>query len=171
MAASLLIRRGVAADIEPVSRLLTETWHHTYDALMGPEAVTRMTQAWHRPEMLARQLSPLRAAFLVAEDETEDSRRPLVGHAYARMTGKATLFLGRLYVHPDHQRRGIGTELLTHLLPLLPQARQIELSVVKQNAAAVDFYRRYEFEVVSESVDDGVALLLMRRRVTDPLSR
>lgn len=164
MIPALQIRRGEAADIEAVSRLLTETWHHTYDALMGPEAVTRMTGAWHRPEVLAQQLGRIRSAFLVAEAESR-----IVGHAFARMTTPATLFLARLYVHPGHQRSGIGTELLTHLLPLFPKAKRIELSVVKQNEAAVAFYRRYEFRVLSESVEDGAALLLMRRRVINPL--
>jgi len=164
MIPSLQIRRGEAADVEAVSRLLTQTWHHTYDALMGAEAVTRMSEAWHRPAVLANQLSRTRSAFLVAEAGSQ-----IIGHAYARLTSPATLFLARLYVHPAHQRAGVGTELLTHLLPLFPRARRIELSVVKQNLAAVEFYRRYEFEVISESVEDGAALLLMRRRVINPL--
>lgn len=165
MIPALQIRRGEAADVDAVSRLLTETWHHTYDALMGAEAVTRMTEAWHRPAVLANQLGRTRSAFLVAEAESG-----IVGHAYARQTAPGTLFLARLYVHPAHQRGGIGTELLTHLLPLFPKARQIELSVVKQNLAAVEFYRRYEFAMISESVEDGAALLLMRRRVINPLA-
>ena len=165
MIPSLQIRRGEAADIDAVSRLLTETWHHTYDALMGPEAVTRMSEAWHRPTVLANQLGRTRSAFLVAEADSQ-----IIGHAYARMPAPATLFLARLYVHPAHQRGGVGTELLTHLLPLFPKAKRLELSVVKQNLAAVEFYRRYEFAVISESVEDGAALLLMRRRVLNPLA-
>lgn len=160
------IRRGDTADVAAVSRLLNETWHRTYDGLMGPEAVTRMSAAWHRPEVLAQQLGRTRSAFLVAE-----RGRRIVGHAYARMTRGGALFLARLYVHPDYQRRSIGTELLTHLLPLFPQAQTIELTVVKQNIRAVEFYRRYEFAVTGESVEDGNALLQMERQVLDPLLR
>lgn len=160
----LAIRRGDARDIEAVHRLLVDTWHHTYDALMGRAAVSRMTQAWHRPEILAQQLGRTRAAFLVAE---LDDR--IVGHAYARLSRANILFLARLYVHPDCQRQSIGTELLTHLLPLFAAASMIELSVVKQNRQAVEFYRRYEFTVTGESVEDGAALLLMQRRVQNPL--
>ena len=43
--------------------------------------------------------------------------------------------------------------------------------MVKQNLAAVEIYRRYEIKVVSESVEDGAALLLMRRQVINPLAR
>lgn len=157
-AAEIVIRRGEQRDIPAVTALLHETWHDTYDALMGPEAVERMSQSWHRPEALARQLSARGSRFLVAE-----SGAALVGHAYARITQRNTVFLARLYVDAAHQRRGIGTELLVHMLPYFPGAQSMELSVVKQNVGAVGFYQRYGFTIRGESVEDGVALLLMQR--------
>lgn len=159
-AAEIVIRRGEQRDIPAVAALLHETWHHTYDPLMGAEAVERMSRAWHRPEALARQLTARGARFLVAECDGA-----IVGHAYARAGRQNAVFLARLYIDPAHQRRGIGTELLVHLLPGFPGARILELSVVKQNRAAVDFYRRCGFVIRGESTEDGVALLLIRRDI------
>lgn len=159
-AAEIVIRRGEQRDIPAVSALLHETWHHTYDALMGRDAVDRMSQSWHRPEALARQLSARGSRFLVAE-----SGPAIVGHAYARIMQRNTVFLARLYVDPAHQRSGIGTELLIHMLPYFPGAKSMELSVVKQNEGAIGFYERCGFAIRGESEEDGTALLLMQREM------
>lgn len=56
--------------------------------------------------------------------------------------------LRRLYVHPDFQRRDIGSALMSTALahPILATARLIALDVSVQNEAAERFYRRFGFE-------------------------
>jgi ribosomal protein S18 acetylase RimI-like enzyme len=70
--------------------------------------------------------------------------------AYARFT---TTWLDDLYVHPDHQGRGIGGALLDLVLSLRPGG--LGLYVFETNAPARRFYEAYGFVVTERS--DGSA--------------
>jgi len=60
------------------------------------------------------------------------------------------LFLKQFFVHPDCQRRGIGTQLLQALIERAAQTRKaVTLGVVKGNPAR-SLYERHGFLVASE---------------------
>jgi ribosomal protein S18 acetylase RimI-like enzyme len=59
----------------------------------------------------------------------------------------------KLYVHPDHQGRGIGRRLLAEVEALV-EGDALWLEVVDGNRQAYDFYRAHGFEEV-ERVGDG----------------
>jgi len=90
----------VAEDVDAVRRLLIRTWHATYDAIMGAEAVTTITNTWHAPDRLRAQCCAPDAMFLVAEATAE-----LVAMASARHA-ENMLQLDRLYVDSSSQRQG-----------------------------------------------------------------
>jgi hypothetical protein len=48
------IRSAREDDLADVRDLLVETWHDTYNALLGAEKVTRITDEWHSVESLSR---------------------------------------------------------------------------------------------------------------------
>ena len=101
------IRPARSDDLADVRDLLVETWHDTYDALLGAETVTRITDEWHSVESLLRQLDLPNTCFLVAEEKSR-----IVGHVFANGQHLPVLVLARLYVRPYCQRRGIGKALL-----------------------------------------------------------
>ena len=76
MAEGVLIRPATPDDLPAVRALLVETWHDTYDALLGAERVTEITNSWHSIENLGRQLDVPDTSFLVAEEDGA-----IVGHA------------------------------------------------------------------------------------------
>jgi GNAT superfamily N-acetyltransferase len=60
------------------------------------------------------------------------------------------LFLKQLFVHPTHQRRGIGTSLLQELIKRAAHTgKTVALGVVKGNPARW-LYERHGFQVTSE---------------------
>ena len=59
----------------------------------------------------------------------------------------------KLYVHPDHQGRGIGSRLLADVEAMV-EGDELWLEVVDGNDQAFDFYRARGFEEV-ERVTDG----------------
>ena len=158
MLADLLIRPAIPDDVEATRRVLAETWHDTYDALIGPERVAEITGRWHAAEALAGQVALPGASFLVAARGGE-----LIGHAFARESQPGVLFLSRLYVLPAHQRQGVGAHLLAAVLERHPGAERVRLNVEAENGKGVAFYRRHGFMVVGEREEEGLRSLRMEK--------
>ena len=72
----------------------------------------------------------------------------------AELEGKVVGFISvngqtveHLYVHPDHQRRKIGTTLLDHARLLSPD--RLELYTFERNEGARRFYERHGFRAIA----------------------
>jgi ribosomal protein S18 acetylase RimI-like enzyme len=158
MSPALRIRPATPADVGAVRRLLVETWHDTYDPLLGRERVTEITNRWHAEDVLAGELDLPDSSFLIAERGGET-----LGHAFGRARQPPVLVVGRLYVRPAYQRQGIGGRLLAALLERHPETAIVRLTVEAANAKGISFYRRHGFSVVGEVDEDGLPALQMER--------
>ena len=152
------VRDTTAADLPEVRRLLVATWHDTYDALIGADKVAAVTDRWHAIAVLQRQLEDPALAFLVA---AENGR--IVGHASVHADRLPTLRLGRLYVLPAAQRRGIGGRLLATAIARYPTARAMQLTVEADNEKGVAFYRKHGFAILEQVREDGIPALRMEK--------
>lgn len=153
------IRPATEPDLPALRRLLAETWHATYNALLGPDHVTEITDAWHAIPVLRGQIDQSGSAFLVAEQNGM-----LVGHVHTREEPGGLVYLGRLYVHPGHQRHGTGRRLPRTALDRHPTATRVWLRVAAENTQAVAFYHREGFAIVNETTDrKGLRELRMER--------
>ncbi|MGI9512148.1 MAG: GNAT family N-acetyltransferase [Anderseniella sp.] len=141
----LEVRQACADDLAAVKQLLHDTWHATYDATMGADAVNDITSRWHSMENLNRQLDSPDGCFLVAEN----SDSAIVGHASAARMSDDIVSLDRLYVLPGLQGHGAGTALLSAVIDWAGHGMTIELEVESANEPAIDFYRKHGFS------DDG----------------
>jgi ribosomal protein S18 acetylase RimI-like enzyme len=158
MASDILIRPAAAVDIQQVRQILVETWHDTYDAIIGHDRVAEITGQWHAPELLAKQLQSPGTSFLVAAHESE-----LVGHAFANSPQPPIVLLLRLYVLPRWQRRGIGSRLLDAVIQAYPGSTALRLSVEADNLKGVSFYRTHGFQLRREQVEEGLKVLRMEK--------
>jgi ribosomal protein S18 acetylase RimI-like enzyme len=154
------IRAAGSGDLEAVRRVLIETWHDTYDALLGIERVAEITGKWHTIEMLGRQLAAPNASFLIGEIGGS-----VVAHAFARMQDDRLLVLVRLYVLPSFQRRSFGARLLAAVIERHAAATSVRLNVEAANAKGQAFYRKHGFNVVGETLEEGVRVLKMERAI------
>ena len=142
MTAEFAIRTATRADVPAIKHVLATTWHATYDAIDGPEAVARITDVWHAESVLEGQLDQPGSCFLVAETGTVG----IVGTALARRPmGAATVELSRLYILPAYQGAGLGRRLLAAALAPFAGARSVTLEVAPENAGAIAFYVRQGF--------------------------
>jgi ribosomal-protein-alanine N-acetyltransferase len=57
--------------------------------------------------------------------------------------------IGNLAVHPDYQRQGLGTALITGVATLYPTVRVVWLEVRVSNKAAQNLYRKLGFRQIS----------------------
>ncbi|KQT48820.1 GCN5 family acetyltransferase [Aureimonas sp. Leaf454] len=145
------VRTASAADLAAVSALLRETWHATYDGIYGPERVAEITASWHSLDALRPRLTRPTSEFLVADDGTR-----LGGMAFAASgpDGKSVL-LHQLYVRPDCQGHGIGSDLLREIETAFPQAERVRLEVEEANLAAVGFYEAKGFSPIGHTKNCG----------------
>jgi len=96
---------------------------------------------WHSVDYIRDRLSEA-ALVVVAELDGQ-----IVGYALTEFD-LPTAHLGRITVHPDHQRRGIGSVLLRHSLQVawLCCAERVTLNTQADNRPAQQLYRRFGFE-------------------------
>ncbi len=74
-------------------------------------------------------------------------------------TAEAEIWLRSFYIAPEHQRRGVGSEVLRRLIEEQAASRKpLALAVLKNNPAR-RLYERFGFSVIGE---DGVKLLMRR---------
>lgn len=139
------VRQACADDLATVSQLLHDTWHATYDATMGVEAVNDITSRWHSVDNLNRQLGDRDRCFLV----TETPQGVIVGHASAVRQSLDSVCLSRLYVLPDRQGGGAGSALLSAVTDWAGRGTTMELEVEITNTPAIGFYQKHGFS------DDG----------------
>ena len=141
MSDAAAIRPAREGDLAAISALLHETWHHAYDAVLGAARVAELGAEWHRPERLRRELARDGALLLVAE-----RGGTILGVISATLDAEATMTVGRLYVRPALQRRGIGAQLLASAAGGFDGApARTYLKALQGNAAAQLFYERQGF--------------------------
>lgn len=106
---------------------------------------------FHDPDIppLRQTLSELqaefdRSAFLKALDE--NSR--IIGSVRACCEGD-TAYIGKLMVHPDHQRRGLGSRLL-RAIENACHVQRYELFTSTKSAGNIRLYQRLGYQIFKE---------------------
>jgi ribosomal protein S18 acetylase RimI-like enzyme len=158
MTDAIAIRPAREADLAALRALLVETWHDTYDALIGPEKVTEITDSWHSLDNLKSQIGLADCSFLVADDAGA-----IVGHAFANAQRPPVVTVARLYVAPARQRQGIGKRLLDAVVARHAACDLVRLLVEAGNVKGIAFYEREGFRPVGEAVVDGIKHFRMER--------
>lgn len=139
MAEALAIRDAGAADQTRLRDLYGAAFAATYGPTLGPFALAAMLAALDASEL--RHMLPgrdERAAVAVLEGQ-------VIGSAVATERGRVAYLWG-MYVHPAHQRQGVGTALLGHAVGWLSQAGSVEVRVLPSSPWAVAFYGRHGFQ-------------------------
>jgi GNAT superfamily N-acetyltransferase len=155
LAPNIVVRGFVAEDAERVSALIRATLL-TSNAADYPRAELEALAEWYSPAGLISRLPVARRIVALAEDGDDT----IVGTA-ARRENRLEAF----FVHPDWQRRGVGTLLLE---ALEEDARVDALRAVwlESSLTAVGFYKKLGFVPTGEARDEGGGLVVpMRKRL------
>jgi N-acetylglutamate synthase-like GNAT family acetyltransferase len=130
------LRSAKAEDWPAIMRLLEETWHDSYDHILGRTRVNLILKTFSILKPLLGN-AKIAQTFPIVVAEIEGR---IVGFANAECarSGKA-MMLWMLYILPSHQQLGIGELLLENVLSRLPAASITQLQVLPGNHGAIRF--------------------------------
>ncbi|MBW8457808.1 MAG: GNAT family N-acetyltransferase [Thiobacillus sp.] len=144
------LQRLTAADVDAVSALARVVWLATYPSLISQAQIDAMLADRYAPQRIREQLDDHRQAWWAARQN-----HTLVGFAHA-MLDESGCKLDKLYVHPGHQRHGIGAALEKTVEDWArrQRARRLWLQVNRGNTQAIAAYQKYGFRIVESRVFD-----------------
>lgn len=137
------IRPATPADVLGIAEVARATWDTTYAQSIASHNRRQILDRAYGPEALREAMEAEPGWFFVATAHEET----IVGFAHYLQRFDAQGELVRIYVHPDHQRRGIGRAFLATGLAALAAAgiSHCYVSVEVHNAGARAFYERFGF--------------------------
>jgi ribosomal protein S18 acetylase RimI-like enzyme len=152
-------------EIAETQELLKFTWVDTYSSFLSKETVQKMTEFLLNPELLRKEAIDLSILFLVAKDEN----KKIVGLVTVVKLDDEVAQIGRLFVHPDWQRRGIGLRLLNESIDRLRRYKVIRVEIEEKNKKGINFYLKQGFKEVGtkrELIESAVLnISIMERRL------
>lgn len=114
---------------------------------------------------LTQSLENLRAEFAEAVVLKGTLAERLVGSVRAKATD-GICEIGRLIVHPDFQRQGIGSELLRQIEACFPDAYEYRLFTGDKSEGNIRLYQRHGYVIThTKALSPTVALAFMEKVV------
>ncbi len=137
-------------ELETLTELIREIWREHYTPIIGEKQVEYMLEKYQSVEAVSRQIAEEDYRYFGVFCDGE-----LAGYYAAKSLGDDCMFLSKFYVAARFRGRGLGKEMLQHLIDdsLAQEARIIRLTVNKHNST-VEVYRRLGFAITEEIVTD-----------------
>ena len=105
---------------------------------------------------------------LILKGVVEGNERRIIGSVRARKDA-STVFVGKLMVHPEFQRKGFGSALLTSIESFLPASRY-ELFTSSESKSNLTLYHNLGYkEFKREQHPSGVELVFLEKLMTNDL--
>lgn len=143
----MAIRTASEADVDAVREVARRSWETDYPGILTRETATAGVDEWYAPYRLADEVDRDETLLLVADREGD-----VVGFAHG-VWSDGEGYVMRLYVHPDHRRRGVGRALLVDVCDALFDrgATEVSATVLSANEPGRRFYERFGFEFRDEA--------------------
>ncbi len=159
----VLVRKAKPSDASAVQKLLRETWLDTYGNYLSQATLDEVYRNWQNVEFLTRQIENPDFYFPVAVEN-----EAVLGIATAR-SSEGMIVMFRLYVHPDHQRKGIGERLLGEVIQHFLDKEKVQLHVEVLNQKGQSFYKKHGFKELKREeekvVNEVIEQILMEKEL------
>jgi len=99
----------------------------------------------------------------------EDGR--IIGSVRANVLDSETVYIGRLIVHPDYQKQGIGTKLMDKIEACFDDFRRFELMTGHKSKKNISIYQKWGYKIFKkEKFSDNLYLIYMEKIVPKNMS-
>jgi ribosomal protein S18 acetylase RimI-like enzyme len=161
----ILIEKLKLDDVLETKNLLKITWNDTYKKWLSPKTIQKVTSHWHKTAALIAQANDPNVYFAIAKTETNK----IVGLVTLKKIDDKTTFLNRLYIHPNHQRKGLGSQLFAKAMQAFPGTKRVQIEVEELNKNAIRFYSKLGFTEIERKedkvLDEVMDVIVMEREV------
>lgn len=168
------LRLAERKDLTLLRKIAIETNVDTFAEFNTPENMDAFLREYYNPSRLEEEFEEAGSVCFLAWDEEK-----LVGFSRLRLNdeaesqlGKNTIELQRLYVHPDHQGKRIGSLLMQNALDYAKECglEWLWLGVWERNFKAQGFYAKWGFERFGSHVfpmgDDPQTDWLLKKKIS-----
>ena len=148
----MIIRVGTAGDVEQIAALHTDSWQGAYAHLMPPGYLGGPLRAEHLCLWRDRFATGRADGHLLVADNVG----AVAGFAYAVPQPDGRVLLDNLHVRPTAKGTGIGRHLLRRMFAWTAAEHPgstLYLEVLRDNTAALAFYRRHGGAVTNEHTE------------------
>lgn len=143
--ASLSLRRAYEKDIPLIRNLSQQVWPQTYSTILSPEQISYMLDMMYSEQSLSKQMKE-QHEFIIVNDGSEP-----VGFASFSLQSPGVYKLHKIYMLPSMQGKGAGRFVINEILKAIHRKGGHALQLnVNRNNKAVDFYKKFGFEIIRE---------------------
>ena len=137
-------------ELEELVVVVREIWREYYTPLIGAAQVEYMLEHLQSVDAMTRQIAEENYRYYGVLCDGE-----LAGYYAAKPAGDGCVFLSKFYVAAGFRGRGLGREMLDHLIDAARAtgANTIRLTVHKYNRT-VELYRKLGFAITEDIVAD-----------------
>ncbi|KHF38909.1 GNAT family N-acetyltransferase [Halalkalibacter okhensis] len=151
------IRKATLDDIANIQNITKITWNQTYEGLIPSEIQDKFIESAYSNENMEKRVR--HSLFLVA---TVNDR--VIGFANFFLR-ESEAILGAMYISPNEQGKGFGSEILAAALEDLKGVSKIYVEVENGNKTGEAFYQAKGFSLLEEYEDDFYGHILKTKRM------
>jgi ribosomal protein S18 acetylase RimI-like enzyme len=133
------VRKATINDIIGIQQVAHLTWHSAYEHTMRPDTRAQILAEFYNEQSLARSLEREEALFLVAEEQDR-----IIGFVQALPRPCSGYEITRIYILPQWQQKGVGSQLYAALVEHLPN-QALSAIVQRDHQAAIAFFKKHGF--------------------------
>jgi ribosomal protein S18 acetylase RimI-like enzyme len=136
-----MIRFMKPSDVPQVRYIAEQAWRHTYSSFIPLSIQDQvLADAYSDEEMTYRFDNCVNFVF--------EEGQEVIGYAFFKGEG-STVHLESIYIHPSHQRKGIGQKLMDAAIMHFQPVHTVSLVVYKGNDR-IAFYEKLGFQIEKE---------------------
>ncbi len=130
--------------------LAERIWQNTYTSIISQEQITYMLPMMYGKERVFAEIADGYVWELLKEQDE------LLGYLDYKLMSDNRVFLSKIYLDPEKQKKGLGKWMLDHVVEYARQkgADSVYLTVNKFNAKAIAFYERNGMKCIEEKAFD-----------------